>query len=161
MTVIFHIDVNSAYLSWSAAEKLRRGETLDLRTVPAIIGGNEKSRHGVVLAKSSPAKAYGIRTGEPVAAALRKCPFLVMEPPDHALYRKRSRELMDFFPPIRPTWNSFPWTSVLWISAPSPTVSPLRWRRPSRSRTESGNRWLYGKHRHLHQPASGKDGQRF
>ena len=96
MTVIFHIDVNSAYLSWSAAEKLRRGETLDLRTVPAIIGGDEKSRHGVVLAKSSPAKAYGIRTGEPVAAALRKCPFLVMEPPDHALYRKRSRELMDF-----------------------------------------------------------------
>ena len=71
MTVIFHIDVNSAYLSWSAAEKLRRGETLDLRTVPAIIGGDEKSRHGVVLAKSSPAKAYGIRTGEPVAAALR------------------------------------------------------------------------------------------
>ena len=96
MTVIFHIDVNSAYLSWSAAEKLRRGETLDLRTVPAIIGGDEKSRHGVVLAKSSPAKAYGIRTGEPVAAALRKCPFLVMEPPDHALYQKRSRELMDF-----------------------------------------------------------------
>ena len=82
MTVIFHIDVNSAYLSWTAAEKLRRGETLDLRTVPAIIGGDEKSRHGVVLAKSSPAKAYGIRTGEPVAAALRKCPFLVMEPPD-------------------------------------------------------------------------------
>ena len=77
MTVIFHIDVNSAYLSWSAAEKLRRGETLDLRTVPAIIGGDEKSRHGVVLAKSSPAKAYGIRTGEPVAAALRKCPFRV------------------------------------------------------------------------------------
>ena len=68
---IFHIDVNSAYLSWSALEKLKKGDTLDLRTVPSIIGGDEKSRHGVVLAKSIPAKKYGIRTGEPVAAALR------------------------------------------------------------------------------------------
>lgn len=96
MTVIFHIDVNSAYLSWSAAEKIKKGDPLDLRTVPSIIGGDEKSRHGVVLAKSSPAKAYGIRTGEPVATALRKCPFLVMEPPDHKLYRRRSQELMNF-----------------------------------------------------------------
>ncbi|MFR8549309.1 MAG: DNA polymerase IV, partial [Lachnospiraceae bacterium] len=59
MNVIFHIDVNSAYLSWSAMERLKKDPTLDLRTVPAIIGGDEHTRHGVVLAKSIPAKKYG------------------------------------------------------------------------------------------------------
>lgn len=95
MDLIFHIDVNSAFLSWTAIERLKSEPSTDLRTVPSIIGGDEKSRHGVVLAKSIPAKKFGIRTGEPVASALRKCPFLIMEPPDHALYKKRSRELMD------------------------------------------------------------------
>lgn len=93
---IFHIDVNSAFLSWSALEKLKKGDTLDLRTVPSIIGGDEKSRHGVVLAKSIPAKQYGIHTGEPVASALRKCPNLILEPPDHKMYKKYSRILMDY-----------------------------------------------------------------
>lgn len=95
MNLIFHIDVNSAFLSWTAIERLQKDPSLDIRTIPAIIGGDEKSRHGVVLAKSISAKKYGIRTGEPVATALRKCPFLHMEPPDHQLYRRRSQELMD------------------------------------------------------------------
>lgn len=95
MGLIFHIDVNSAFLSWSAVEKLKTDPTLDLRTVPSIIGGDEKRRHGVVLAKSIPAKEYGVQTGEPVANALRKCPFLIIEPPDHRLYSRRSHELMD------------------------------------------------------------------
>lgn len=95
MTTIFHIDVNSAFLSWSAAEKKIDAEHPDLRTIPSIIGGDSKSRHGVVLAKSTPAKAYGIRTGEPVASAFKKCPILVMEPPDHKLYHRRSSEMMD------------------------------------------------------------------
>lgn len=93
--IIFHIDVNSAYLSWSALEKLKAGSNLDLRTIPAIIGGDEKSRHGVVLAKSVPAKAYGIVTGEPVLSALRKCPKLTLEPPDHKMYSEYSRRLME------------------------------------------------------------------
>lgn len=92
--IIFHIDVNSAYLSWTALERLKNGLTPDLRTVPSIIGGDEKSRHGVVLAKSIPAKKYGIQTGEPVAAALRKCPGLIMAPPDHKLYREYSRAMI-------------------------------------------------------------------
>lgn len=94
MNLIFHIDVNSAYLSWSAAERLKKDDSVDLRTVPAIIGGDEQSRHGIVLAKSISAKKFGIRTGEPVASALRKCPSLLIEPPDHKLYSRRSRELM-------------------------------------------------------------------
>ncbi|MDD6326635.1 MAG: DNA polymerase IV [Lachnospiraceae bacterium] len=95
VSIVFHIDVNSAFLSWTALELLRKDPaSVDLRTIPAIIGGDEKQRHGVVLAKSIPAKRYGIHTGEPVATALRKCPFLKLVPPDHALYRTRSRELM-------------------------------------------------------------------
>lgn len=96
MAILFHIDVNSAYLSWTAAERIKNGEETDLRTIPSIIGGDEKTRHGIVLAKSGPAKSFGIRTGEPVAAALRKCPFLTIVPPDHLLYQQRSRELMDY-----------------------------------------------------------------
>ena len=95
-SVIFHIDVNSAYLSWTAAEKLKNGAAQDLREIPSIIGGDQKSRHAVVLAKSVPAKKYGIRTGEPVANAFRKCPNLVMEPPDHKMYRQKSAMLMEY-----------------------------------------------------------------
>ena len=94
--IIFHIDVNSAYLSWTAVEQLKNGSAVDLREIPAIIGGDQKSRHGVVLAKSPAAKQYGIRTGEPVANAFRKCPNLVMYPPDHKMYREKSRLLMEY-----------------------------------------------------------------
>ena len=94
--IIFHIDVNSAYLSWTAVEQLKNGSAVDLREIPAIIGGDQKSRHGVVLAKSPAAKQYGIRTGEPVANAFRKCPDLVMYPPDHKMYREKSRLLMEY-----------------------------------------------------------------
>ena len=69
---------------------------MDLREIPAIIGGDQKSRHGVVLAKSPAAKRYGIRTGEPVANAFRKCPNLAMYPPDHRMYREKSRRLMAY-----------------------------------------------------------------
>ena len=94
--IIFHIDVNSAYLSWTAVEQLKNGSAVDLREIPAIIGGDQKSRHGVVLAKSPAAKKYGIRTGEPVANAFRKCPNLVMYPPNHKMYREKSRLLMEY-----------------------------------------------------------------
>ena len=92
--IIFHIDVNSAFLSWTAVEQLKEGAQVDLRTVPSIIGGDQESRHGVVLAKSIPAKKYGIKTGEPVAMALRKCPHLFMAKPDFSLYEHNSREFI-------------------------------------------------------------------
>lgn len=100
--IIMHIDVNSAYLSWSALEKLHNGSKVDLRTIPAIIGGDMAKRHGVVLAKSIPAKAYGIVTGEPIVNAMRKCPHLTLEPPDHQLYHRRSQELMALLSDICP-----------------------------------------------------------
>lgn len=94
--VIFHIDVNSAYLSWTAVEEKKAGKDRDLREIPAIIGGDQESRHGVVLAKSIPAKRYGVKTGEPVINALRKCPSLVMASPDHKMYQTYSSQLMEF-----------------------------------------------------------------
>lgn len=91
---IFHIDVNSAFLSWTAVDMLEHGETLDIRTIPSIIGGDSASRHGIVLAKSVPAKAYGIVTAETVASAFRKCPILKSYSPDYRMYQRRSREMM-------------------------------------------------------------------
>ncbi len=83
--LIFHIDVNSAFLSWEATRRVQNGEA-DLRLVPSAIGGDRESRRGVILAKSIPAKRYGVRTGEPIAMALQKCPDLVLASPDFHLY---------------------------------------------------------------------------
>lgn len=77
--LIFHIDVNSAFLSWESARRVSQGLP-DLREIPSCVGGNPKKRTGIVVAKSIPAKKYGIQTGEPVAMALRKCPNLVIVP---------------------------------------------------------------------------------
>lgn len=101
-SIIFHIDVNSAFLSWTALARLEQGDPVDLRTIPAIVGGDTSTRHGVVLAKSIPAKAYGITTGEPVVNALRKCPGLVMASPNHNMYRQKSRLLMEHLSDICP-----------------------------------------------------------
>lgn len=87
---IFHIDVNSAYLSWEAVYKLQQGSTLDLRTIPAVVGGDPKKRSGIVLAKSIPAKKYGIKTGETLYVAHQKCPELLCVPPTYGLYMKCS-----------------------------------------------------------------------
>lgn len=100
--LIFHIDVNSAFLSWSALAHLKEGNPVDLRTIPSIVGGDMAKRHGVVLAKSIPAKAYGIVTGEPVVNAFRKCPVLTVVAPDHALYSRMSRSLMAYLSDICP-----------------------------------------------------------
>ena len=79
--LIFHIDVNSAFLSWEAVRRVSKGEP-DLRLVPSAIGGDREKRRGVILAKSIPAKKYGVKTGEPVAQAIRKCPTLILAKPD-------------------------------------------------------------------------------
>ena len=92
--VIFHIDVNSAFLSWEAVERLKNGEQVDLREIPSAVGGDIATRHGVILAKSIPAKKYKVMTGEPVVDALRKCPELVVVQPHHELYQECSRAFL-------------------------------------------------------------------
>ena len=73
--LIFHVDVNSAFLSWEAVYRLRyMHEELDIRTIPSAIGGDRESRRGIILASSIPAKKLGVRTPEPIVDALRKCP---------------------------------------------------------------------------------------
>lgn len=88
--LIFHVDVNSAFLSWEAARRVADGES-DLRLIPSAIGGDRDKRTGVILAKSIPAKKFGVTTGEPVAMALRKCPQLVLAKPDFGLYTRNSK----------------------------------------------------------------------
>lgn len=92
--LIFHVDVNSAFLSWEAARRTAAGEE-DIRLIPSAIGGDRDKRTGVILAKSIPAKKYGVKTGEPVSMALRKCPGLFLAKPDFRLYEKNSRAFMD------------------------------------------------------------------
>lgn len=75
----FHIDANSAFLSWSAAYRVNvLGEKTDLRLIPGIVGGDQEKRHGIVLAKSKPAKKFGIKTGEAIVTAKQKCPGFYM-----------------------------------------------------------------------------------
>lgn len=84
--IVFHVDANSAYLSWTAASLLEQGKHTDIRRIPAVIAGNPESRHGIILAKSIPAKKCGISTGETLFDARKKCPALEVYPPDYDLY---------------------------------------------------------------------------
>ena len=103
--VIFHVDANSAFLSWTAAYRLKvLGEKTDLRQIPSVVAGDKASRHSIILAKSVPAKKYGIQTGEPLFQAMEKCPDLVIVPPDYQLYVDASRHfvamLREFSPAV-------------------------------------------------------------
>ena len=104
--LIFHIDVNSAFLSWEAARRVKEGLP-DLREIPSAVGGDPKTRTGIVVAKSIPAKKYGIQTGEPVSMALRKCPELVVVPSDFSLYTKNSQAFKAICKSYAPAMESF------------------------------------------------------
>ena len=95
--LFLHIDVNNAFLSWTAVERLKNGESLDLRTIPSVIGGDEATRHGIVVAKSNVAKKFGIKTAEPIYSARRKCPSVIVIPANHKIYREYSDKLYELF----------------------------------------------------------------
>ena len=101
--VIFHVDANSAFLSWTAAYRVKvLGDKTDLRQIPSVIAGDKASRHSIILAKSTPAKKYGICTGEPLFQAQEKCPQLVVEPPDYDLYVEASRHFVQMLRQFSP-----------------------------------------------------------
>lgn len=90
---ILHVDVNNAFLSWTAVNMLENGYNIDIRTIPSIIGGDEERRSGIVLAKSPIAKKFGIVTGEPIYFAKNKCNNLQIFPSDFKIYHDYSNKL--------------------------------------------------------------------
>ncbi len=124
--VIFHVDANSAFLSWSAAYRVRvLGEEEDLRDVPSVVAGDKESRHSIILAKSTPAKKFGIQTGEPLFQALEKCPDLRVVQPDYPLYVEASRHFVEMLRQFSPcvqqysideAWVDMTGTERLWGS---------------------------------------------
>lgn len=105
--IIFHVDVNSAFLSWEAAYRLAKGNNIDLRNIPAIIGGNKETRHGVVLAASIPAKKHKIITGESIYNAQKKCSNLTIVPPNKKIYKFYSDKLMKLLKEYTPCVEQF------------------------------------------------------
>ncbi len=104
---ILHIDVNNAFLSWTAVHRLKQGQTQDLRLIPSVIGGDEASRHGIVVAKSNVAKKFGIKTAEPIYQARRKCPSVVVVPGEFDVYREYSNKLYKLFLEYTPKVERF------------------------------------------------------
>lgn len=106
--IIFHVDANSAFLSWTAAYRVKvLGEKEDLRQVPSVVAGDKESRHSIILAKSTPAKKYGIQTGEPLFQALEKCPELRVVPPDYPLYVEASRHFVQMLRQFSPNVEQY------------------------------------------------------
>lgn len=95
--LIFHIDVNNAFLSWTAVDLLKKGYPVDIREIPSVIGGDESARRGIVTAKSPIAKKMGVVTAEPLYLARRKCPNLQIFPGDYELYHNNSNQLYKYF----------------------------------------------------------------
>lgn len=95
--LIFHIDVNNAFLSWTAVDLLKKGYPIDIRTIPSVIGGDEDARRGIVTAKSPVAKKMGVVSAEPLYLARRKCPNLKVFAGDYDLYHRESNKLYKYF----------------------------------------------------------------
>ncbi len=105
--IIFHIDVNSAYLSWEAVYRLQHGQKVDLRTIPSAVGGDCTTRHGIILAKSIPTKPFKIKTGESIYSAKLKCPELVIVPPRYDIYMQCSEALISILEEYSPSIQQF------------------------------------------------------
>ena len=94
--IVLHVDVNNAFLSWTAVDMLNNGSKIDIRNICSVIGGDESQRRGIVLAKSYPAKENGVVTAETLYFARRKCPNLAVYSPDYKLYSKYSNMLYKY-----------------------------------------------------------------
>ena len=105
--VVLHVDVNNAFLSWTAIDLLDKGYKEDIRNIYAIIGGDEKKRTGIVLARSQLAKKAGVITGEPIFMARKKCPYLKIFKSDYSLYQKKSKQLFDYISKYTPDIEIF------------------------------------------------------
>ena len=100
--VIFHVDVNNAYLSWTAVYLLKNGYKKDIRLIPSVIGGDEDSRHGIVLAKSPVAKKLGVKSAETIYMARKKCKDLEVYPPNFSIYDEYSNNFYNYLKQYSP-----------------------------------------------------------
>ncbi len=107
MRIIMHIDVNNAFLSWTALDLLNKGYKYDIRNSYAVIGGDEKSRSGIVLAKSTPAKKMGVVSGETLYSARKKCPSLKTYPSNYLWYKEMSDAFLDILKKYTPDIEQF------------------------------------------------------
>jgi DNA polymerase-4 len=105
--IFFHIDVNNAFLSWSAIDLLKHGHKYDIRDRCAVIGGDESKRHGIVLSKSGLAKKRGIITGESLYSARKKCPELEIYNGNYELYGNMSHKLFELLSNYTPDIQVF------------------------------------------------------
>ena len=105
--IIFHVDVNNAFLSWTAVYLLKNGYETDIRTIPSVIGGDEEKRHGIVLAKSPVAKKYGIKTAETLYLARKKCPNVEVFPANYEYYCEQSQNLYNYLSQYTPLIEQF------------------------------------------------------
>ena len=94
--IILHVDVNNAFLSWTAVDMLKKGSKVDIRNRYAIIAGSESERKGIVLAKSNLCKSRGVMTAEPIYSARRKCPYLEIYSPNFKLYKCYSDKMFEY-----------------------------------------------------------------
>ena len=104
--IIFHIDVNSAFLSWSAVKMVREGKP-DIRLVPSVVSGDPSDRRSIITASSIPAKKLGIKTAQPVSMALRTCPSLVIVRGDWAWYKACSEGFISICRNYSPVLQQF------------------------------------------------------
>ena len=100
--IIMHIDVNNAFLSWTAIDLLNKGYKYDIRNSYAVIGGDETKRSGIVLAKSNAAKKLGIYTSETLYSARKKCRILKIYPPNYKFYSMMSKKMFDLLSKYSP-----------------------------------------------------------
>ena len=97
-----HVDVNNAFLSWSAVYYLQNGLNVDIRTIPSAIAGEKAKRTGIILAKSIPAKKMNVKTGDAIYLAKNKCPSLKIYPPNYKFYSEMSKKMFDYLYSLTP-----------------------------------------------------------
>ena len=104
--IIYHIDVNSAFLSWSAVKLVMEGKP-DIRLVPSVVSGDPNDRRSIITAASIPAKKLGIKTAQPVSMALRTCPSLVLVRGDWEWYKRCSEGFISICRSYSPVLQQF------------------------------------------------------
>ena len=92
--VIMHIDVNSAFLSWSALKLLKEGSKIDLRKEISVVSGREETRHGIVVAASIPAKKIGIKSPMNLRDAKKIYKDVIVTYQDRDFYKEQCFSMM-------------------------------------------------------------------